>query len=171
MQRGKRRSLFTDRRGAATTEGLIVSVFLIACFALTLFVFKRYAVALRTSAATRQALWARVFEGTDEGDLDTRLSGAYPRYESRVQRLVPVLEPYLDEPRIDWDAERREDRFVSSPYMGSREVRYRTSLGSVVNETPDNVEEELPNAVPDTWCRVSPVCDPSGVVGIGGGAP
>lgn len=173
----KRRSLFTDElladeRGAATTEGVIVAVFLILCFALSLFLFKRYALALRTTATARQALWARAVPGTDEGDLDGRLAGAYPSYEARMRQLAPVLEPYHDTPRVDWQREEREDELVSSPYMGAQEIEYRTVLSTVANETPDTPEDDLIQATVDTWCRVSPVCEP-GDVGdlVGGGAP
>ena len=147
-------------------------MFLILCFALSLFLFKRYAIALRTTAATRQALWARVVPGTNEGALDGRLAGAYPTYEARMRRLAPVLEPYHDTPRIDWQREEREDEFQSSPYMGSRQVEYRSVLATVANETPDHAQDDLVRSTIDTWCRVSPVCEP-GDVGrlIGGGRP
>lgn len=162
--------LLADERGAATTEGVIVSMFLILCFALALFVYKRSAVVLRNTATVRQALWAKVVPGSDEGDLDGQLAGAYPTYEARMRALAPVFEPYHDTVRVDVQREERDDAFVTSPYMGARELRFRAELSTVANETPETPEDDLVLGTVDTWCRVSEVCDPSQAFGfISGG--
>jgi hypothetical protein len=147
---------------------MIVSVFLILCFALGMYVYRRYAVALRTTSEARQALWPRVVPGCEEGTFDEDLRGT-PDYASHRERYVPELSEYGDVFREERRYQRGEDRFVTSGYLGSREVTFRTSSSTICNETPETPEERLPRASVDTWCRVSSVCDPSDVDRLVGG--
>jgi hypothetical protein len=156
-------------RGAATTEGLIVSMFLIACFALSIYVYQRYALALGVSSQARASLWARVSTGCEDGEIDGRLRGAYPRYESRQERFVPVYTSLHDTPRIRRELEYREARGTTSPYLGSREYRYATLGSTSCNETPDFPEDDLAWASVDTWCRVSSQCNPEDAARMAGG--
>ncbi|MBZ0116293.1 MAG: hypothetical protein IT378_01405 [Sandaracinaceae bacterium] len=140
---------------------MIVAVFMIACFALCFLLYERYGLALSVAQGVRTELWARASPGCPDGTLDSRLRGAYSRYEVQQVRWAPVLGPFHDTPRVLRVSVSDRGDTTSGEYMGSLPFSFRTTQSTTCNETPDTPEDRFRWASIDTYCRVSDVCDPA----------
>ena len=161
MRPYKRANRFTDTEGSATTEGVIVAMFLVLCFALALWTYDKYSLAMGVSRDVRTELWSRASPGCDDGAIDSNLVGAGPGYESAQRRLAPVLSPYHDTPRIEIIESTGRGSRTSSGFLGRIPFAYRSELWTTCNELPDTPEEDLRWATIDTYCRASEiVCTP-----------
>lgn len=156
--RARHPRLTTDQRGSATTEGVIVAIFMAIVFGASIWVARLFVGSLAVGREVRARIDGPSFVGGTEGVVDGARVGHFGPARGLADRWVPLRSSEIDTIRVDRvEATRAVTVERTGPLGGgSEELRWRDSRQR--NEVPRAGPEGNWPAMVDTWCRTG-MCD------------
>jgi len=151
--RVERRGPLRDARGSATTEGVIVAIFMAIVFGATSWVARLFVGSLAVGREVRAQIDGPSFEGGGGGTEDSARVGAFGPARGGADRWVPLRSRELSTIEVGHVEGSRATTVERTGPLGggTEELRWRERRQR--NEVPRAGPEGNWPAMRDTWCR------------------
>ena len=142
-----------ERIGSATTEGVVVALFLAMLFGATIWVARLFVGSLALGREVRAQIDGPSFRGGADGVEDTERTAHFGPALGLADRWVPVRSRELATIKIDRVEGSRSTSVERPRPVGGGSVQLRWEDSRQRNEVPRAGPDGNWPALSDTWCR------------------
>lgn len=150
--------LAADQRGSASTEGVIVALFLAIVFGASIWVTRLFVASLAMGREVRAAIDGPSFTGGRGGADDHARTSYFAPARARADRWVPLRSIELGTIEIERVRAARSREVERPDVLGGGGEALRWNDSRVRNEVPRAGPDGNWPAMRDTWCRTG-MCD------------